>query len=134
MSVELNHTIVWCRDKQRSANFLTDILGLPEAVPFGPMLVVRLSNNASLDFYNERDAICPQHYAFMLTEPEFDKVLSRLNERGVQYWADPIKRRAGEINYHHGGRGLYFEDPDSHLLEIITQPYNLNAYPGADGG
>jgi catechol 2,3-dioxygenase-like lactoylglutathione lyase family enzyme len=64
MSAQLNHTIVWCRDKQTSANYLTDILGLPAPEPFGPMLVVKLDNGVSLDFYNNDPPIASQHYAF----------------------------------------------------------------------
>ncbi|HWM71243.1 MAG TPA: hypothetical protein VNO35_32045 [Steroidobacteraceae bacterium] len=64
VSVKLNHSIVWCRDKQRSAAFLTDILGLPQAVRFGPFLVVELENGVSLDFYSIAGDIASQHYAF----------------------------------------------------------------------
>jgi catechol 2,3-dioxygenase-like lactoylglutathione lyase family enzyme len=125
MSVQLNHTIVWCRDKQKSATFLTEVLGLPPASRFGPMLVVDLNNSVSLDFY-ERDrdgAISSQHYAFLIGEDDFDQIFARIRGRGIQYWADPGKHRAGEINRNDGGRGVYFEDPDGHLLEVLTRPY-----------
>jgi catechol 2,3-dioxygenase-like lactoylglutathione lyase family enzyme len=123
VAVQLNHTIVWCRDKQRSATFLTEVLGLPPAQPFGPFLVVEVSNGVSLDFYETRGEIASQHYAFLIDEDDFDQIFSRIRERGVQYWADPGQRQAGEINRNDGGRGFYFEDPDSHLLEVITRPY-----------
>ncbi len=123
MSIELNHTIVWCRDKQSSATFLTEVLGLRPAQPFGPFLVVEVSNGVSLDFYETAGEIASQHYAFLIGEEDFDQILSRIRERGVQYWADPGQRRAGEINRNDGGRGFYFEDPDGHLLEVITRPY-----------
>jgi catechol 2,3-dioxygenase-like lactoylglutathione lyase family enzyme len=123
VAVQLNHTIVWCRDKETSAAFLTDVLGLPPARPFGPMLVVQLDNDVSVDFYDQSGDIARQHYAFLIGEDDFDRVFARLRARGLPYWADPARRRAGEINHHYGGRGVYFEDPDGHLLEVITRPY-----------
>ena len=123
MSVQLNHTIVWCRDKQKSATFLTEILGLPSPTRFGPMLVVQLNNSVSLDFYENDGEICSQHYAFLIGEDDFDQVFARIRGRGLQHWADPGKHRTGEINRNDGGRGVYFEDPDGHLLEVITRPY-----------
>lgn len=123
LKVELNHTIVWCRDKQKSSAFLTEILGLPAATPFGPMLVVKLGNNVSLDFYNNDGEICSQHYAFLIPESGFDQVFDRIVGKGLEYWADPGRQRLGEIYQHNGGRGVYFVDPDGHLLEVMTQPY-----------
>jgi catechol 2,3-dioxygenase-like lactoylglutathione lyase family enzyme len=133
--VQLNHTIVWCRDMQKSASFLVEILGLPAPVPFGPMLVVQLNNNVSLDFYSNDGEIASQHYAFLISEGEFDQILGRIRDRGLSYWADPGKSKglAGEIYKHNGGRGVYFEDPDGHLLEVMTRPY-ANIQPGARSG
>ena len=125
MAVALNHHIVWCRDKDRSAAFLTEILGLPPATTFGPFRVVELGNGVSLDFHDVDDAtdIAPQHYAFLVTEPEFDEIYGRLLERGLDHWADPAQRRPNAINRNDGGRGVYWTDPDGHFLEIITRPY-----------
>jgi catechol 2,3-dioxygenase-like lactoylglutathione lyase family enzyme len=123
VSVQLNHTIVWCRDKQTSATFFTEVLGLQSATPFGPMLVVQLNNNVSLDFCENEDKISSQHYAFLIGEDDFDQTLARIHDRGLQYWADPGKHRTGEINRNDGGRRVYFEAPDGHLLEVITRPY-----------
>jgi catechol 2,3-dioxygenase-like lactoylglutathione lyase family enzyme len=123
MSVQLNHTIVWCHDQQKSAGFLTEILGLPGASRFGPFLVVELSNGVSLDFYQKDGEISMQHYAFLIGEEDFDQIFARIGGHGLEYWADPGKHRPGEINRNDGGRGVYFEDPDGHLLEIITRPY-----------
>jgi catechol 2,3-dioxygenase-like lactoylglutathione lyase family enzyme len=123
----LNHHIVWCRDKQRSAAFLTEMLGLPVAVPFGPFLAVELDNGVSLDFHDVDEEIRPQHYAFLITEPEFDAVYERIVDRGLDHWADPMRSRPGEINHNDGGRGVYFPDPDGHLLEVITRPYGGGA-------
>ena len=130
MTVLLNHTIVWCRDKKESARYLTDTLGLPEAKPFGPFMVVEMGNEVSLD-YHDVDAragdIASQHYAFLVSEAEFDEIFRRI-EAGQDYWADPGLGRKGEINRRDGGRGVYFKDPDGHLLEILTRPY------GSGGG
>ena len=123
MSVELNHTIIWCADKARSAAFMTDMLGLPPARPFFHFLVVDLDNQVSVDFYQKEGPVAPQHYAFLVGAAEFDASFARLQERGLTYWADPARSKPDEINTHFGGRGLYFADPDGHLLEIITCPY-----------
>jgi len=129
MSIALNHTIVWCRDKRKSAGFLTDVLGLSPATRFGPFLVVELANAVSLDYHDTADPIAAQHYAFLLSEAEFDQGFARLRQRDLEYWADPGQRRAGEINRSDGGRGVYFEDPDGHLLEVITRPYGSGGKP-----
>ena len=120
---ELNHTIVWCTDKQRSSEFLTGILGLPPARTFFHFLVVDLSNGVSLDYYQKEGAVSPQHYAFLVSDAEFDSAFGRIQEAGLDYWADPARTQPGEINQHFGGRGVYFADPDNHLLELITKPY-----------
>lgn len=127
MSVRFNHTIVWCRDQQRSATFLADILGLPAPTPFGPFQVVHLDDGASLDFDEIEGDIASHHYAFLIDEGDFDPIFGRIRERGIPYWADPGKKRAGQIYHHNGGRGVYFADPDGHLLEILTQPYASGA-------
>ena len=127
MNVQLNHTIVWCRDKQKSSAFLVDLLGLEKPVPFGAMLVVALGNQVSLDFYESEDKIAQQHYAFLMPDDEFDRVFARIEERGIRYWADPGKQRPMELYAHNGGRGLYFDDPDGHLLEVMTRVYDLGS-------
>lgn len=123
MAVELNHIIVWCRDQAKSAGFLAGLLGLPEPRRFMHFLVVDLANGVSLDYYQKDGTVGPQHYAFLVSEEEFDAILARIRARGLATWADPARTRPGEINTHDGGRGVYFEDPDHHLLEIITRPY-----------
>jgi catechol 2,3-dioxygenase-like lactoylglutathione lyase family enzyme len=123
MAVELNHSIIWCSDKARSSAFMTGIIGLPPARAFHHFLVVDLDNNVSLDFHQKEGPVAPQHYAFLVGEAEFDAAFARIEERGLTYWADPARTRPGEINDHDGGRGVYFEDPDGHLLELITRPY-----------
>jgi catechol 2,3-dioxygenase-like lactoylglutathione lyase family enzyme len=123
MSVRLNHTIVWCHDKQRSATFLAEILGRPSPTRFGPFLVVEVDNGASLDFHETDGKIAPQHYAFLVGEDDFDDIFGRIRDRGLEHWADPGRTRPREINRNDGGRGVYFGAPDGHLLEIITRPY-----------
>jgi catechol 2,3-dioxygenase-like lactoylglutathione lyase family enzyme len=123
MTVQLNHTIVHVRDKHASARFYADILGVPDPQPFSHFLVLALGNDVSLDFLDERPGISPQHYAFLVTEREFDQIFARIRDRGLTYWADPGHRQPDEINHNDGGRGLYWADPDGHNLEIITRPY-----------
>jgi catechol 2,3-dioxygenase-like lactoylglutathione lyase family enzyme len=123
MSVELNHHIVYCRNQKKSAKFLHEILGLPKPTSFGPFIVVELSNGVSLDFMETDEEIQPQHYAFLISDEEFDPIFGRIKERGLDYWADPAKSQLGKINRRDKGRGLYFEDPDGHFLEILTRPY-----------
>jgi catechol 2,3-dioxygenase-like lactoylglutathione lyase family enzyme len=123
MATQFNHTIVWCSNQGVSAKFLADMLGRPAPARFRHFDVVALDNNVSLDFANAEGPVRPQHYAFLISEAEFDAVLGRLTERGLNYWADPMRRRPGEINHNDGGRGVYFPDPDGHYLEVITRPY-----------
>jgi catechol 2,3-dioxygenase-like lactoylglutathione lyase family enzyme len=123
MSIQLNHTIVHARDKVASASFLSAILGLPEPVPFGPFMTVRADNGVTLDYYETDGKFERQHYAFLVGDDEFDPIWARIRERGMTFWADPMHQHANTINTRDGGRGLYFEDPDGHNLEILTRPY-----------
>lgn len=123
MTVKLNHTIVSARDRRRSAELLVELLGLPAPTVYGPFLVVMLANDVSLDFITTDGPVHPRHYAFLVSEPEFDQIFERIEARGLPYWADPGQSRPGQINQRDGGRGVYWEDPDGHLLEILTRPY-----------
>ena len=125
MAVALNHMIVFARDKKVSADFLTDLFGLPSAEPFGPFLAVQVGD-VTFDF-DEVEKVQPSHYAFLVTEAEFDTIFDRIRKKDLPYWADPFRRQRGEINRRDGGRGVYFEDPSKHLLEIITRPYGSGA-------
>lgn len=127
MAIQLNHTIVPARDALASARFLAEILGRDAPVRFGPFWAVALDNGVTLDFQNSSEAIPIDHYAFLVSETEFDAIFERIRVRGLQYWADPMHQRAFEINHHDGGRGLYWNDPDGHYLEIITRPYGSGA-------
>jgi catechol 2,3-dioxygenase-like lactoylglutathione lyase family enzyme len=119
----LDHTIVNAQDRDRSANFLTDILGLPSPSRLGPFSLVRIGATTTLDFTTVDGPVHPQHYAFLVTEAGFDAAFGRIRERALPYWADPQQTERGAINTWDGGRGTYFEDPSGHLLEIITRPY-----------
>ena len=124
MSVQLNHTIVHSRDKREAAEFFRSILGLPEPVPYGPFLAVACDNGVTLDFADDHEGeFTPQHYAFLVADAEFDEIFGRIKERELPYWADPFHRQPGAINTNDGGRGLYWDDPNGHVLEIITVPY-----------
>ena len=123
MAISLNHHIVWCRDQRVSSEFLTGLFDLPPAVHWGPFMIVDLANGVSLDFHSVEGDIRSQHYAFLISEGEFDEIFGRIQDQGLEHWADPGLNRPGQINHNDGGRGVYFKDPDGHLLEIITRPY-----------
>ncbi|MFG2223336.1 VOC family protein [Streptomyces sp. NPDC048644] len=124
MSVELNHTIVHARDNRESAEFLARILGLEVGLEAGPFVPVDTANGVTLDFATVPDsALALQHYAFLVSDAEFDAAFERIRQAGLTYYADPQRKLVGEINHHHGGRGVYFMDPAGHALEIITRPY-----------
>ena len=124
MPVQLNHTIVHALDPTASAKFLAELLGLGEPKPFGPFMGVEVHNGVTLDFIRaEPHEIIVEHYAFLVGENEFDQIFGRIRARGLPYWADPAHRRPNEINRNDGGRGVYWNDPNGHYLEIITRPY-----------
>ena len=123
MPIELNHTIVLAHDKEVTARHLTSLLGLPEHTSFGPFAVVQLANGVSLDVADDHGPPHPQHYAFLVTEEEFDAIHARIVASGLTYWADPFHRREGVVNDNDGGRGVYWLDPNGHSLEILTVPY-----------
>jgi catechol 2,3-dioxygenase-like lactoylglutathione lyase family enzyme len=127
MPVQLNHTIVHARDKREAADFFAEILGVAAPTSYGPFLVLQVDNDVSLDFADDHAAPVPQHYAFLVGEAEFDEIFGRIRERGLSFWADPFHRQPGEINTNDGGRGVYWEDPNGHSLEIITRPYGSGA-------
>jgi catechol 2,3-dioxygenase-like lactoylglutathione lyase family enzyme len=122
MTVELDHTIVAAHDNEASAVFLSDILGLPRPTQLGHFVAVEVGNGVTLDFMSTDEAVTSQHYAFAVSEAEFDEAFERIQARGLDYWADPSRSRPGQIRDHAGGRGLYFEDPSGHLMEILTRP------------
>ncbi|MFF3403472.1 VOC family protein [Streptomyces sp. NPDC002659] len=124
MTVELNHTIVHARDNRESAEFFADLLGLEITAEWGPFIAVDLSNGVTLDFATiPADRITPQHYAFLISEEEFDAAYAQITQRGIEHYADPRQQQPGTINHNDGGRGVYFMDPVGHAMELITVPY-----------
>ena len=122
---ELNHTIVHARNNRESAEFLTGILDLEVGDEWGPFIPVATSNGVTLDFASiPVESITMQHYALLISEDEFDAAFERIQQAGITSYADPHMKQPGEINHHHGGRGLYFLDPAGHGMEIITRPYD----------
>ncbi|WP_066954064.1 VOC family protein [Streptomyces lushanensis] len=124
MSIQLNHTIVHSRDNRESAEFLAHVLDLPVGTEWGPFIPVELSNGVTLDFASiPPESIVPQHYAFLVSEEDFDGIFRRIQDKGVTFYADPHRKHPGEINHNDGGRGVYFIDPVGHAMEAITRPY-----------
>jgi hypothetical protein len=118
-------------DSERSAKFLAEMLGLPEPRRWGPFHMVTTENDANVDYMDTDGEIKPQHYAFLISEDDFDEIFGRIRDRELSYWpiwADPGQKQSGEINRHDGGRGVYFEDLNGHLLEIITRPYGSGGW------
>ena len=122
MAVELNHTILQTRDAAASAAHITELLGLPPARKLGHFTVIQVGPT-SLDLVETDSEIASRHFAFLVSESEFDTIFTRIAGRGLPYWADPFRREPGAINHWDDGRGVYFDDLNGHLLEIITRPY-----------
>jgi catechol 2,3-dioxygenase-like lactoylglutathione lyase family enzyme len=124
MPVQLNHTIALATDPAASAESLSELLGLGPVRRFGPFHEVGLDNGVTIDFMEAGgQPILGIHYAFLVSEDEFDQIFGRIQERGIDHWADPHQEQPGEINHGDGGRGVYWMHPDGHFLEILTVPY-----------
>jgi catechol 2,3-dioxygenase-like lactoylglutathione lyase family enzyme len=106
-------------DKAASAEFLAGILGLHVGPPAGPFVPLTLSNGVTLDYIN-RERIESQHCAFLVSEQDFDAAFGRVEGGGVNFYAEPDRSLPGQINHRFGGRGVYFDDPNGHLMEILT--------------
>ena len=119
----LNHTIVAAKDPESSAAWLCEILGVGPPVVFGHFYGVEVEHGMTLDYMHTDDKVHNQHYAFLVTDEEFDEVFGRIKDRNLDYWADPGLSQPGEINTRWGGRGVYWRDPEGHVLEILTRPY-----------
>jgi catechol 2,3-dioxygenase-like lactoylglutathione lyase family enzyme len=124
MAIELNHTVVLARDGETSARWFADLFGMAEPIAVGHFWQVPTANGVDLDFdtHPDGDEFTRQHYAFLVSDHEFDAIFGRIRDREVAYWADPNRARPGEINHRRGGRGVYFPSSDGHLLEIFTRP------------
>lgn len=121
MTVSFNHCIIFAENTQASASFFTHLFDLPDATAWGPFLSVRLEHGVVLQFAAPGIVVQPQHYAFLVSEEEFDAIYARLLTAGVEHWADPQCSQPDEYNRNFGGRGVYFRDPAGHGLEVLTR-------------
>jgi catechol 2,3-dioxygenase-like lactoylglutathione lyase family enzyme len=119
MAIVLNHTIVPAHDKAASAEFFARVFGLEYKGPHSHFAPVQVNDGLTLDF-DERGQFEPHHYAFMVSEAEFDAIFDRIKAEGISYGSGPRSRTDGQINHRRGGRGVYFDDPNGHVLEILT--------------
>ena len=128
MSVELNHTIIPAHDKEESARFYVRMFGFEYDGPLGHFAPVRIpSQSLTLDFDNS-DSFKPRHFAFKVSEAEFDTIFGRVKEEGLTYGSGPFSSEDMEINHWNGGRGVYFRDPNGHLLELLTRDYTAEQF------
>ncbi len=119
MTIRLDHTIVPAKDKMASAEFFADIFGLQ--VEPGHFAQVRVNESLTLDFADAEDEVGPSHhYAFHVSDAEFDAIFGRVKAKSIPYGSGPFSHDNGRINTRRGGRGFYFEDPSGHLLEVMT--------------
>ncbi|HEX6449991.1 MAG TPA: VOC family protein [Trebonia sp.] len=127
MAIELNHTIVPAHDPGTSAQFLADILGLEVSPPVAHFTPVALANGVTLD-YDRYDEVHENHYAFLASTAEFAAALGRIRDTGIPYYADPGCQRAGQVyTAKNGNSGVYFRDPDGHLMEVLTPSSGASA-------
>ena len=120
MTITLNHTIIPAKDKKASAEFFARIFGLRVESPVGYFAAIRVNDTLTLDFA-EREVLESHHYAFHVSEAEFDAIFARVKEAELEYSSDPMHQNQGEINHRKGGRGFYFYDPNGHNLELLTR-------------
>ena len=123
MPVDLDHIIVHATDPHRSAEVLASLLGTPVLPDWGPFVRVQTSNQVTLDYVRDDPPFTEQHCAFLVDDTTFDAAYQRLVDQHIPIYADPFRRAPGDINHLYGGRGVYFDDPDGHLMELITAPY-----------
>lgn len=120
MAIELDHTIVPARDKEASARFFARIFGLAYDGVEPPFAPVRVNDRLTFDF-DSKDGYEHLHYAFKVSEAEFDAIFGRIQAEGIRYGSGPRKLEDMQINHRNGGRGVYFRDPNGHVLEILTK-------------
>lgn len=122
MTIRLDHTIVPAKDKKASARFFAEIFGLTVSPRPGYFAQVRVNESLTLDFSDDVDSGTREshHYAFHVSDVEFEAIFGRVKARGIPYGSEPDEPTNGRINTRRGGRGFYFEDPFGHLLEVMT--------------
>jgi catechol 2,3-dioxygenase-like lactoylglutathione lyase family enzyme len=121
MPILLDHTIVPARDKLASAKFFAEIFGLKVKPGERYFAQVQVNDSLTFDFADETE---PQshHYAFHISDAEFEAIYQRVKAKGLPYGSGPYNHTDGKIYTRRGGRGFYFEDPNGHLLEVMTVP------------
>ena len=122
MTIELDHTIVPAKDKTEAAQFFAEIFGLSVTPGDGYFAPVRVNEALTLDFCDDPEVGggFGHHYAFHVSDAEFEAIFARVKARGIAYGSGPDSHTNGRINHRRGGRGFYFEDPSGHLLEVMT--------------
>lgn len=125
MSITLNHTIIPTHDKEKTAQFYARIFGFEYIGAFASFIVVRVNESLCLDFAN-RNQFESHHYAFKVSEEEFDQIFTRIKMEKIKYGSGPYDPENMDINHNHGGRGVYFRDENGHLLEMLTADYEIN--------
>lgn len=122
MAIILNHTIVPARDKVASAKFFARMFGLAfDESAVGYFAPVRVNETLTLDFHDDVDRFEIHHYAFHVSDPEFDAILKRVQEAGLAFGSEPWNLENRQLNSWNGGRGVYFCDPNGHILELMTR-------------
>ena len=119
MTIVLDHTIVPARDKEESARFFAGIFGLAYDGTQSHFAPVRVNETLTLDFDTDKNFEV-HHYAFKVSEAEFDEIFARVERAGIAYGSGPFSPEDGKIYRRNGGRGFYFHDPSRHLLEVLT--------------
>ena len=122
-TARFNHTIIAATSRHASAEFYRHVLEADDAPSWGPFENLRLDGDVLLQFAEPPIEFPPQHYAFLMSEDQFDRALCWIMDSGLEFWADPQRQRPAETNTEHGGRGVYTLDPSGHYIELITQPY-----------
>jgi catechol 2,3-dioxygenase-like lactoylglutathione lyase family enzyme len=122
MTIVLNHTVVPARDKVEAAKFFAKMFGLSfDERAVGYFAPVRVNETLTLDFHDDVERFEVHHYAFKVNDEEFDAILGRVQGAGIAYGSDPWNLENRELNSWNGGRGVYFRDPDGHILELMTR-------------
>ena len=120
MALTLNHTIVPAHDKIASAEWFARLFGVQFSGTQGHFAPVQVNETLTLDFDNA-ERFEPHHYAFHVSEEEFDAILGRVKAAGVAYGSEPSAQDNGQINTRRGGRGVYFRDGNRHSWELLTR-------------
>ena len=122
MTITLNHTIVWARNKEGAARLFAEIFGLRFADQGGHFAQVRVNDTLTMDFADAKGTVAGQHYAFHVSDSEFDAILQRVKDAGLAFGSGPQSLEDGKLNAWNSGRGFYYKDHDGHVIELMTMP------------